>query len=162
MNNCIININKGLHLRIILTFIFFIIIKANEIDNLLLLIPIIYILLDDIDNIYLKEKCFKLFHYQKNDKIIDISSYILLLFIFKDDNILLNFIIYRLIGVILFTLTKKEIYLIIFFDFIKEYLLYKYFYKNNNDKMYYFIILKIILEIYYHKNLNQHNYKNEK
>ena len=66
-----------------------------------------------------------MFHYQKYDKIVDIFSYILLLFIYYDDKLLLYFIIYRLIGVILFSLTKKSIYLIIFFDFIKEYLLYQ-------------------------------------
>ena len=162
MNICIKNINKGIYLRIILTLLFIFILKNYNIKNKLLVISIVYIILDYIDNIFFKfnnKKCSQMFHYQKYDKIVDIFSYILLLFIYYDDKLLLYFIIYRLIGVILFSLTKKSIYLIIFFDFIKEYLLYKHFYKNYNDKIYYFIIIKIIIEIIMHKFINKHNYQ---
>ena len=163
MKSCIKNINKGMIVRVILTIFFILTIKYNKIKNLLLIIPITYMLLDHVDSTFSKihnKKCFKTFHYQKYDKIVDIFSYILLLFIYPNDRILLYFILYRLAGVILFSQTKNSTYLIIFFDFIKEYILYKHFYKNYN-KIHYYIIIKIIIEVIMHKYLNKNNYINQ-
>ena len=72
--------------------------------------------------------------YQMNDKVCDIISYILVYLMFGLDNHVLFFIIYRTIGVYLFLKTKDRKWLIIFFDFIKEYLLYLYITnsKHNN------------------------------
>lgn len=62
-------------------------------------------------------------------------------------------------GVILFYITKKSYYLIIFFDFAKEYLLYLYFIKKKTkQKIFLFITIKIIYEYIFHTLWNKKNY----
>ena len=87
-----------------------------------------------------------------NDKLCDLASYTLAYLMFNLDKHVLFFIIYRTIGVSLFLITKDRRWLIIFFDFIKEYLLYLYITKSkkNNKLLITLIVLKIIYEYAIH------------
>ena len=160
-------IYHGLVLRIILTLIFYLFLKKMEhvpiINKYLYLILFIFLLfldcldnlcyynidfLIDVKNILTKKKLGTNISYQKYDKVIDIFSY-LLLFIFEIDNYLKFLILYRLIGVILYIQTHNGKALIIFFDFVKEYLLYISIFGNNYKYLLIFILKKIILEYYF-------------
>jgi hypothetical protein len=148
-------INKGMILRCISTIITFIIlsifVKNKFIDKYIyLILAIILLLLDDIDNYffyynnYTDLKCYTLNHYQYFDKIYDSISYLIAyLFLYKFynvDYILFLFIVYRIIGVILLCSTNNSLWLVVFFDFIKEYLLYLFIFCNNYMYMPFFII----------------------
>lgn len=157
--------------RIIATFIFFIFLKKMEnipfIQKYLYLLIFIGLLaLDSIDTFYLLNinnvhnfdiilhKLYKIKYYQINDKIIDIFTYLLLISLFPSDNILKFFVLYRLIGVLLYLKTKNNYSLVIFFDFIKEYLLYLFIFGHNYIYLTLFLILKIILEFYLYSQKN--------
>lgn len=157
--------------RIIATFIFFIFLKKMENipfiqKYLYLLIFIGLLVLDSIDTFYLLNinnvhnfdiilhKLYKIKYYQINDKIIDTFTYLLLISLFPSDNILKFFVLYRLIGVLLYLKTKNNYSLVIFFDFIKEYLLYLFIFGHNYIYLTLFLILKIILEFYLYSQKN--------
>jgi hypothetical protein len=142
-----------------------------------LILVILLCVLDNFDTLIIKIHselyknighldCAYHFHYQTNDKICDSLSYvltfILLCFYFKPDFILLFFIIYRIIGVMIFCITKDSSWLILFFDFIKEYLLYLFIFNRNYSYIFVFIIIKISFEIYWHKIRNNIDYKLDK
>ena len=123
-------------------------------------------MLDSIDTFYLLNinnvhnfdiilhKLYKIKYYQINDKIIDTFTYLLLISLFPSDNILKFFVLYRLIGVLLYLKTKNNYSLVIFFDFIKEYLLYLFIFGHNYIYLTLFLILKIILEFYLYSQKN--------
>ena len=133
---------------------------------LYLLIFIGLLVLDSIDTFYLLNinnvhnfdiilhKLYKIKYYQINDKIIDTFTYLLLISLFPSDNILKFFVLYRLIGVLLYLKTKNNYSLVIFFDFIKEYLLYLFIFGHNYIYLTLFLILKIILEFYLYSQKN--------
>jgi hypothetical protein len=165
------NIYYGFMSRIIATFIFFIFLKKMENipfiqKYLYLLIFIGLLVLDSIDTFYLLNinnvhnfdiilhKLYKIKYYQINDKIIDTFTYLLLISLFPSDNILKFFVLYRLIGVLLYLKTKNNYSLVIFFDFIKEYLLYLFIFGHNYIYLTLFLILKIILEFYLYSQKN--------
>ena len=145
---------QGFILRIIITLIFYLFLKKMEntpiINKYLYLILFIFLIfLDLLDGLYhyninffidVKNKIKDILNnpntlsYQKYDKVIDIFSYILL------------FIFDRLIGVILYIQTYNGKVLIIFFDFVKEYLLYISIFGNNYKYLLIFILAKIIFE----------------
>ena len=162
-------VDYSMIIRYSITFLVFYILSNNIYNKYVnkyfyLIIPILLILLDEIDNIFTvfhkyNNNYTKTFYYQYNDKICDIISYFILFLFFKIDNIALFFILYRLIGVILFTITKDSIYLIIFFDFVKEYLLYLFIFGKNYNYILFFVIGKICFEYYYHTIHNKNNYK---
>jgi len=159
-NKCIKNINLGIIIRILST-ILVLTLLSNYKNNLeiYLILPILLIVLDNYDNIFIKQKkCTKTFHYQINDKLIDLLTYILVIIIFKIDNIYLLFLLWRTIGIILFNLTKKSIYLITMFDFMKEYLIYLYLFNRNNNYLGICVFGKIIFEYYYHTKVNNKIY----
>ena len=162
-NKCVKKINYGIIFRILATLLILILIYLHNSKNkskIYLILPILLIILDSFDNIYLikQKKCTKTFHYQLNDKINDLLTYFLVFLIFKVDNTYLIFLIWRTIGVILFGLYKNSIYLIIMFDFMKEYLLYLYLFNNNKSYIGFFILGKIIFESYYHTRVNKKLY----
>ena len=118
--------------------------------------------------IYKEKQCTKRFYYQVSDKIYDSISY-LMVYVFlrqffrldaKSDMILLLFILYRIIGVVLFYKTKNSTWLILFFDFIKEFFLYLAIFGNNYSYIGLFIGCKIMFEYYYHTIHNPNNYTN--
>ena len=91
-----------------------------------------------------------LLYYNSIDKSVDTLSYIVAYFMFNLDNVFLYFIGYRIIGVLLYMLTLNSKWFILFFDFMKEYLVYYYFFNNNYKYLWIFIVLKIYFEIYLH------------
>jgi hypothetical protein len=129
--------------------------------NIYLILAIILTLLDGVDSVFIKnKKNLKSYCYQSSDKIYDCISYLLIFLFFKIDNsLLVFFVLYRIIGVILFTKTKNSVWLIVFFDFVKEYLLYFYIFGNNNTYLPIFISCKILFEYYFHTYINPNNYQ---
>jgi len=91
-----------------------------------------------------------LLYYNSVDKCLDTLSYIVAYFMFNLDNVFSYFLIYRIIGVLLYMLTLNSKWFIIFFDFMKEYLIYYYFFNNNYKYLWIFIVIKIYFEIYLH------------
>lgn len=152
--------------------------SGNKFCNkyLLLILPALLLLLDHIDNLQimyddyyksftLAHKCSKkinvnlrkntpknrtLLYYNSIDKSVDTLSYIVAYFMFNLDNVFLYFLGYRIIGVLLYMVTLNSKWFILFFDFMKEYLVYYYFFNNNYKYLWIFIVLKIYFEIYLH------------
>ncbi len=172
----------------ILRFIVMILLFKLPINNIIKVILIL--LMDCIKGIYIKyrtnEKVYKLkcdlcktWRYQFIDKWLDLFGYYLVYLILKKNNllnklfiskaqqnkniltILLYTIYYRLIGVILFSLSKKSYYLVIFADLFKEFLIYDILMKNKPYIQGYYIIfiLKILFEYYWHQKHNKTEYK---
>lgn len=149
--NCNNAINGGMMIRLISTYL---ILKENGEKNLLFL-PLILTGLDVLDNVLMTDKsCTKTYNYQIKDKLVDVISYILLLFFYEFDEYIKYFIYYRLVGVLLYITTQNSAWLIIFFDFVKEYMIYRYVFGDNNRYLGISIIGKIIFEIYLHKYKN--------
>lgn len=143
-------INEGMILRTVFTYYF---LKNSQ--NNLLYTPLLLTGLDLFDNVLLKDKkCTKTFNYQMKDKAVDVISYIMLLYFYDFDKYLKYFVIYRLIGVTMYILTRNSDWLIIFFDFVKEYMIYRYIFGENNNYLLVSMIGKILFEIFYHKNIN--------
>lgn len=160
---CIDRINYGMLLRFVLTIIsFYTLIKINIATKYLPIILVFLMLaLDGADNafnIYVNNvwsftdisKCTISYHYQTLDKLLDLFTYILLFLFYKNDNYLLIFVIWRSLGVLMNTLTGNRKWLVLFFDFVKEYLLFKYFFPDNNSYLPFFVIAKIAFEYYLH------------
>jgi hypothetical protein len=105
------------------------------------------------------EYCSKNRTYSILDKIIDIIQYIYAIYLLKNIitpsqfNIICIFLIFRIIGLVSYIFIQKSWLYIIFFDFIKEYLLLIYLFGNKiNNKIFIItIILKIIFEYYMHE-----------
>lgn len=160
--------NNGFLLRILLTIISLPLINSNF-KYLLIIIPIVLVILDGVDNIFIGYELIKRNHnfileggsnctktnryYHFKDKIVDILSYIIFYIYFYDklkDKLLEFFIIYRLIGLINYIITDNKINIIIFFDFVKEYMIYKFFFNNNYILLIIFMICKMIFEYWFH------------
>jgi hypothetical protein len=169
MDICNKLVTDGINIRYITTFLSFYVVALNITflnKYLYLLLPILLTVLDGLDSIFLlhynyKKKnngCKFEYYYQISDKICDSISYLLLFLFFKLDTILLLFVLYRIIGVVLFYFTKNSSWLILFFDFAKEYLLYLFIFGNNYMYLPVFILLKIGFEYYHHTITNPNNY----
>jgi len=174
MDSCIDLIDQGMVIRIlstalVFTVLHFIIKSGNKFFNkyFLLIFPAILLLLDHFDTLKImyKNECYKymyietrqnkpnnytLLYYNSIDKSLDTLSYIVAYFMFNLDNVFSYFLIYRIIGILLYMLTLNSKWFIIFFDFMKEYLIYYYFFNNNYKYLWIFIVLKIYFEIYFH------------
>ena len=87
-------------------------------------------------------------YYNIADKCVDTLFYILAYFVFRLNNIFLYFLLYRMIGIGIYIYTQNSRWLILFFDFMKEYLVYFFLAKNNLSYMWFFVSLKISLEKY--------------
>jgi len=174
LKNCLQHNNNGFILRIVLTLISFEILKQYKNDKyFLIILPVLLTVLDLADNAFVKYAEWKkspslIFnrtncttksrYYQNVDKIIDMASYILAYLYFYDvikDTLLEYFIAFRFIGVTMFLMTSNKYYLVIFFDFVKEYMLYKYFFNNNSYVLIICMILKILFEYVMHIKMNQ-------
>ena len=175
IKDCLAHVSNGMALRTVLTFASFYIIKVYATKwDLHLVLPIVLTILDAVDNFFIKysaisqgynilegtnctKKSKEALYYQVNDKIIDILSYVLCYtYFYKElkDPLLELFIIHRMIGVILFITTHKKYFLVICFDFVKEYMLYKYFFAAKYSYLPFFVILKIIFECVLHLFIN--------
>jgi hypothetical protein len=152
-HRCEEDINYGMILRLIITIISFaylyIYINDKYIKkNIFAILPILLTLLDVMDGYKLhgREDCYKTYYYQIFDKIVDVISYSLLFVFLPLDTTLLFFVLYRIIGVIIFTVTRQKTSLIVFFDFVKEYLLYLFIFDKNYTYFASCIFLKILFE----------------
>ena len=174
MTDCIHAIKNGFIFRSLVTLISFVTIYMNNNNSfikqyLIIIIIILLFVFDELDQAFLikdkltnapADRCSRLFNYQYKDKINDIISYILIFILFFNKNyIILFLILYRIIGVTLFSIKKDSKWLIIFFDFIKEYLLYFFLFGNNYTYIPVAIILKVAFEYYHHTINNLNNYK---
>jgi hypothetical protein len=173
----------GLIIRYIITVLFLLYLYSLSKNTFIkkyiyLILPISLTIIDKIDEIVIQYfiilkyfnldtkiyvKCASHFFYQHLDKICDSISYILT-FLFmciylKPDMLLLFFIIYRIIGVVLFCVTRDSSWLVPFFDFIKEYLLYTFIFNKNYLYMPIFIFFKICFEFTFHTLYLNSNYK---
>jgi hypothetical protein len=99
--------------------------------------------------------------YQMWDKIVDTLSYWYTLACYSNqlDETFKYALYYRTIGVILFLKTRKSIWLILFFDVVKEILVYRYLFENNNKYLFVVVILGIVFEIFHKSHLTQHDLK---
>jgi hypothetical protein len=167
---CINAINNSITIRIIITIISLYFLSLSDIkfiiENIYIILPLLLFILDITDgiNIYSlvyedkKNGCTKTFDYQIKDKIVDVTSYFYTYYLFNEDNNILYLSIYRLFGVLLFSITKSSKWLIIFFDFVKEYMIYIFLFKYNFRYLVIVIIAKIICEYYYHTIVNKPQY----
>jgi len=93
------------------------------------------------------DACTQSDYYQVYDKTNDVlgyvTAYLFLLIFVKNDFLLLGFILYRIVGFVLFSWTHNHHWLILFFDFVKEYLLYIFFFGKKMDLFIPFILCKI-------------------
>jgi hypothetical protein len=96
------------------------------------------------------KKNYDTLYYNIVDKCVDTISYIIAYFVFNLNNIFLYFLLYRMVGIGLYIYTQNSRWLILFFDFMKEYLIYFFLVKNNLSYIWLFILLKIYFEIYLH------------
>ena len=177
--NCSEILNENMIVRVFFIFLFLLILfkysNNKVIHKYLLLILVVSLLLSDfldtifpifLGNSFTKEKfkyqsCIYTSFYVIRDKLADLVSYILVFLIFfKNDYLLLVFILYRAVGIILYLLTSSTIWFIPFFDFIKEYLLYSYLFKTNKY-IFVFIILKIIYEYSQYSGFNLRYHDNK-
>ncbi len=150
---------------LIIRFIYTLIIYYLNINNFY---KVILILLADYIDCFIinyigKTNC-KTFLYQIGDKLLDLFSYYLIYKLLNLDILYLYVIIYRLIGVFLFSISNSRIFLIIFGDYFKEILVYNYlFHQLNFKKIDYgiiiIIIIKTIFEYYWHIIKNPISYK---
>ena len=166
---CKDRLRLGFFLRVLVTCILLLSIDYLDKDKKYLLLLLVFkiIILDSIDSVptllYKGNKdscwnpCTQLFYYQKWDKIVDLFSYLLLYIALDYDIYLLILIIWRIIGISLFAHSKNRGWLVPFFDFIKEYLLYLYFFGNNFKYIPIFFIAKIFFEYYFHVYRFKHN-----
>ena len=161
-------IDSIIMIRFIVTLIIFYLISKNKIkwikNNLLIILAFILLLLDCVDGFLIKHvykirKCSKSFNYQSSDKILDIFTYSLLLFVLPNDSVLKFFILFRFIGTVLFYVNRNSVWLIYFFDFVKEYLVYLYLFGKNSSVLYFLILFKIMFEFYFHTFHNKNHYK---
>jgi hypothetical protein len=177
--NCSKILNENMIVRVFLFFLFLLILfKYSDnkiIHKYLLLILVVGLFISDksdtffpifFDPLFTNEKpkynnCLYTDFYTIKDKIADLASYVLVFLIFfKNDYLLLVFILYRAVGIILYLLTSNTIWFIPFFDFIKEYLLYNYLFKTNKY-IFVFIILKIIYEYFNYSIINSRYHYNK-
>lgn len=153
-------------LRVVVTFVLFVVLKWPTNPYALVLA---IMLLDEIGQLHSyfgkdggwqnKERVTKTEAYQQADKISDALTYLMLFSLFPNDPVLHFFVVYRAIGVFLYVWTKKVWPLIVFFDFVKEYILYKQLFSNSEHANAIFgmsILAKILFEVYYHTIHNKH------
>ena len=157
----------GLYTRAVVTVVGLAIINhyAHSIPKvgaqIYIILPIFLFIADAIDGAFVKpsqKHFFSTFGYQAGDKIIDVWSYLLVLLLLPSDGMLRFFVFYRLVGVIFFIWTKNAAFLILFFDFVKEYLLYYYFFRNPQPCAFlgFLIFLKIGFEAKRHRKQYPH------
>ena len=168
-NICKKAIYYGAFLRITSTLAtFYLLYKFLNPSYLLIVLPIVLSMLDSLDNIFFynfswvkgfsKTKCSELFEYQFTDKINDWFSYLIAYYVFNLDSLFLGFLIWRGLGVAAFGLTRSSTPLILMFDMMKEYLVFKYFSPNSNRLLPVIILLKMCFEFIFHKLKNKPNY----
>lgn len=123
--------------------------------HLLLLLPIILTALDFTDNILtFRNGCAQTLDYQTKDKILDILSYFYTYALFPLDINILWLTLFRSLGVALFVFTGASIWLILFLDFVKEYMLYTYVFSSDFQYLPIAVLAKYGFEWLLHTQIN--------
>lgn len=91
------------------------------------------------------------YEYQIGDKIVDTLSYWYVYALYPFDSVYLYLLIYRTIGVILFSITRNITWVIVMFDAVKEMLIYRYLFEENNTYIPLMIIGVVIFEVIHAK-----------
>ena len=140
--------DQGFITRILVTLIFLLSIPKNV--NLFL--PLSLIILDGIDSYYVRnvKNNYRTFAYKIRDKIADSISYLFVFMLFPVGIEFLWVIMYRILGVILFGLTRQYQWLVIAPDLAKELLAYKVIYKQDLSVFPFVVGLKVVYEIHHH------------
>jgi hypothetical protein len=126
---------------------------------LLLILPITLTLLDFTDNLLtFRNGCAQTFDYQHKDKILDILTYFYTYALFPLDQNILWLTLFRTVGVALFLLTGASFWIVLFVDFVKEYMLYKYIFPTNLQYLPVAILAKYAFEWILHYRINS-NYE---
>lgn len=171
MPKCIEPINQSMIIRIILSVLslYFLFYNPTQFfeNNKYIILPILLTILDETDNIgtyFLKYRgqnngCTKTWDYQIKDKYIDVGTYFLTSYLFNLDPNIFYLSTYRFIGIILFGIFKTSQWLVVFFDFVKEYMAYIYFFKNNLSYLPLTVLIKICFEVYFHSEINKETYE---
>ena len=147
--SCSANIQRGMLFRLLVTGVTLMLVPGR---NRFLVVPIVLTLLDFMDNIYtFNNGCAHTFDYQFRDKLVDVASYLLV----PLDSTVFGLTIFRFIGVLLFGSTGQSYWLVLFFDFVKEYMLYSYFF-STPVYLPVVVALKIMFEAWHHFN---HSFK---
>jgi hypothetical protein len=143
--------DKGFAVRILSTLIFLLAIRKNTL-NFNLFLPIALTALDGIDSYYsaVTPGWQNSFAYKIRDKIADSLSYFFVFMLFPMEIEYLWLVMYRILGVLLFGVTRKVEWLIAAPDLAKEFLLYKAVYGENMSVFPAVVILKVLFELYHH------------
>jgi hypothetical protein len=143
-------------LRVLITFVLFVVLKWPTNPFALVLV---ILLLDFIGPLYTlpdigeyKRVC-RTEEYQQADKISDALTYLMLIYLIPNEPVLHFFVLYRAFGVLMYFWTQQVWPVIVFFDFVKEYILFKALFSKSEHANTVFavsIVLKILFEVYFH------------
>lgn len=149
-------VTRGMQMRFIVSCLLLFmthVMRASFGKYLHVFLAILLTYVDGLDGTYMnKEECHKTFLYQSQDKVCDLMTYAFLYILFPNDNVL-YLILYRVLGVIMFITKKDATWLIPFFDFVKEYLVYVSFFLPTlrDPKVWGLMAAKGVFENYHHR-----------
>ena len=138
--------------RIAATLIFFLCIQRLPF-RVYLILPFFLTALDGIDStisIKAGPQALHTFSYKIRDKMADAISYLFAFVIFRIDKEFLYYLMFRVVGIILFGMTRDVKWLVIFPDLLKEYLLYHEVYNGEMSGFPVLIPVKMVFEQYRH------------
>jgi hypothetical protein len=148
--------------RVLITFVLFVVLKWPTNPYVLVLV---ILLLDSIGPLHAypdienKKRVTQSEEYQQADKISDALTYLMLIYLVPNEPVLHFFVLYRVFGVLMYFWTQQVWPVIVFFDFIKEYILFKALFAKSEHVNTIFgvsIVLKILFEAYFHTVHNRH------
>jgi hypothetical protein len=149
--------------RIILTLVLFVALGIQTLNPFVLVG--LLIVLDAIGSLYAtgdaqeKERVYASEEYQQADKVSDALTYLMLLYFLPNDPVLSFFVVYRALGVLVYVLTQRVWPVIVFFDFVKEYILFRALFAHEayaNVVLAGSVFLKVLFELYFHTIHNRH------
>lgn len=150
-------VTRGMRLRFIVSCLVLMMTYVKQASfgkYLYVFLAILLTYVDGLDGTYMnKEKCHKTFSYHSQDKVCDLMTYAFLYVLFPNDENVLRLILYRGLGVILFATKRDATWLIPFFDFVKEYLVYVTFFPPTlrDPKVWGLMVAKAVFENYHHR-----------
>ena len=165
-------VDNGMFLRYAVTILTIFVVYKTMLHNpfvrkyILLILPFALSVLDIVDHVYIvlrgvKKYCNRRFYYQYTDKFCDSISYLLVCSFFELDPKVMYFALYRIVGVVLFRITKNSFWLILFFDFVKEYMVYFFLFNKNNAYLPILMFGKMCFEYLAHVVLTKKDFRDE-
>lgn len=148
---------RGMRFRFIVTWLVLLMTFLKQAlfgKYLYIFLAMLLTFIDGLDGTYIhKERCHKTFLYHSQDKISDVMTYAFLYVLFPNDKNVLYLILYRVIGVIMFISKRDATWLVPFFDFVKEYLVYVSFFPPTlrDPKVWGLMVAKGVFENYQHR-----------